>query len=69
MNRPYDSDENATWHIDEDCDDFEGLSMGDANYDGVSKGVANYGDGICPSCIDGKTRSQMLLTAADHAEL
>jgi len=32
MDRPYDSDENATWHDDDDCEEFEGLPMGDANF-------------------------------------
>lgn len=69
MERPYESDENATWHIDEDCDEFEGVRMGDANYDGVAKGVANYGDGVCPECIDYGDRNDLLESAASYAQM
>jgi len=69
MERPYESDENATWHIEDECDGFEGAPMGDANYDGVAKGIANYGDGVCPECISDEDRSDLLQTAASHAQM
>jgi hypothetical protein len=69
MERPYDADENGTWHNDPDCPEFEGGRVSDGNLAGLHKGVALHGEGVCPECFPPGRRQEIFSMARKECEL
>lgn len=67
MERPYDIDDEDTVHrADGDC---AYTRVGDTNADGIHKGLARHGEGLCTECLSVTKRAELLSGAAMQAKL
>ena len=67
MKYPYLLDKNKLVHKTRDCPNIETIH-GDANKDGVIRGIAEKDEIPCPHCVLGKERNELLKQAVSRIE-